>query len=195
MKSFRFFTKSLIFVLILSALAFAQTENPQTLSQNKIAVINTEAFYHKDTGIKELADVYSQLEIEFKAKNDELALMFEGSKKMLKEIEDFGVCKFGCPSESVFKAKRDEYEKLLCKIQIENSVAKSLYKKRELELAGIVKKKVAEAIKQFAKEKGYVMVLDSSKDNASVIIEGETDEITKEFIKYYSENFTKSKSQ
>jgi hypothetical protein len=56
-------------------------------------------------------------------------------------------------------------------------------------------KKVGEAIKQFAKEKGYLFILESSKDTSFIIIEGETDDVTEEFIKYYNENFAKTETQ
>jgi len=90
MKGFRFFTGNLIFVLILSALTFAQTEKPQTSNVNKIALINTEAFYDKVTGIKEIVEANDKLDLEFEPQLLELILMAEKIQNQEKEIKKLG---------------------------------------------------------------------------------------------------------
>lgn len=191
MKGFRFFTGGCVFVLILSALAFAQIEKTQTSAPNKIAGINTEAFYDKEAGIKEVVEANDKLETEFKSQKDELRLLGEKIQNLQKEIEELAKPqKVGCyPS---IQNKVDEYKKLISEYKRRQDDLKSLYDKRKPEIFADIYKKVGEAIKQFAKENGYVIVLDSSKDNSSTIIEGETIDITKEFIKYYNDNFAKT---
>ena len=49
-----------------------------------------------------------------------------------------------------------------------------------------VNKNIAQSIKAFAKEKGFVVILDSSQENNSVIIEGEIVHVTNEFIQFYN---------
>jgi Skp family chaperone for outer membrane proteins len=192
MKNFRFFTKSLIFVLILSALALAQTEKLPAAVGSKIAVINTEAFYDREKGIKELVETNDKLEAEFKLQKDELNLMAEKLKKLEKELRDFsGLIE---PPRNLTKEminnKINEYDLTGDKFKKKRDEIKILFEKRDSETVGLVRKKVGEAIKRFAKDNGHVLVLDSSKDNSSAIIEGETIDITKVFIRYYNEDYS-----
>lgn len=197
MKSFRFFTKSLISVLILSALAFAQTEKTQTSAVNKIATINTEAFYDKETGIKEVIETNDKLEAEFKLQSDELFALAEKILKLQKELEEFqklserfkGIC---VPDD--INKKFDDYEKLTSEYKEKQRTLKSLYDKRKPEIFAGVYKRVGDAIKQFAKEKG-LLIIDISKDFCMCICEFQNDDVTAEFIKYYNENFAKTKTQ
>jgi Skp family chaperone for outer membrane proteins len=83
----------LIFVLILSALAFAQAEKTQN-APTKIAVINTEAFYDKETGIKEIVEANNKLEAEFKPQIDELEALKDTILKLEKEIKELNLVFF-----------------------------------------------------------------------------------------------------
>lgn len=197
MKGFRLFTKSLMFVLILSALAFAQTE---TTPPGKIAVINTAAFEDKETGIKEIAAAYDKIEAEFKPQAEDLKLVAEKIQNLKKEIEEFEVQSkkyrnVGCPIS--IEKKLEEYDKLTKEYKQKQEEAKNLYDKRKPEIFADVNKIISEALKQFAKDKGYVAILDVSKcaDCLTGNFNGEDNDVTAEFIKYYNENFAKTKTQ
>jgi Skp family chaperone for outer membrane proteins len=196
MKGFRFLTGGFVFVLIFSALAFAQTEKTQSNYASKIGFINSEAFDNKETGIKEIVETNEKLEAEFKPQIDELKAIAEKIQNQQEEFKKAGSGYWDgpIPKEKLDKSLKD-YESDVCKYKTRTEEIKSQYDKRKSEIFADVYKKVRDTIKQFAKEKGYLIVLDSSKDNSSAIIEGETIDITKEFIKYYNENIAKSKSQ
>lgn len=198
MNNFRFFISILIFVLIFSALALAQTEKAQTLVGNKIAIIDSEAFDNKETGIKEIIEAYDKIEIEFKLQAEELNSMIEQIIKQNKELVEFSskfeeYCKVECSPE-ILNKKISEYDLLVSKYKKRQDEVKSLYEKRKSDTLANASSKIGAALKQFAKEKGYAIIIDSSKGN-SYLIEGETFEITKEFIQFYNENFAKTKTQ
>jgi Skp family chaperone for outer membrane proteins len=194
MKGFRVFTKSWIFVFILSALAFAQTANPQNSATGKIGLIDTEVFGNKETGIREIVEAYDKLESEIKPQKDELVVWAEKIQKLEKEIGEFQLILKKYPGACVSMKEIEEYDKLITEYKKQEQTAKSFYDKRKSEIFADVYKKVGGAIQQFAKEKGYALIIDSAKLNDGVIL-GELDDITKEFIKYYNENFVKAVTQ
>ena len=191
-------TKSLIFVLIFSASAFAQTEKPQVSAASKIAVINTEAFADEATGIREVFENYEKLKVEFKPEIDEMFIQQKKIQKLEIEIEEFrsllGEKRVPLGSYKILDEKIDEYEKLISEYKQKEKEAKELYVKRKAEIFVDVNKKIGEAFKKFAKEKGFALILDSSKlQDSFVISDNPSLDITEEFIKYYKENFVKRK--
>ena len=64
-----------------------------------------------------------------------------------------------------------------------------------LQIVTPIDNKIAAALKEFARQNGYIMVLDSSQSNSWAIIERETVDITKEFIRFYDEYSEKGKTQ
>ncbi len=197
MKGFAVFTKSLIFVLILSASAFAQTEKTKTPDAVKIGSIDTTVFYDKEKGIKEVVEAHDKIEVEFKPQADELQNLVENILKLQKEIEAFQSAaeKFKgiCLPDEIFK-KLDDYDKLTTEYKQKQESLKSIYDKRKPEIFADVYKKVGDAINQFKKEKSYVIIIDSSKSTPGMIL-GDLDDVTKEFIKYYNENFAETKTR
>lgn len=196
MKDFQFFSKSLVFVLFLVALTFAQTKKPQTSAPTKIASINTEAFYDKETGIKEVVETNARLETEFKPQKDELNLINEKIKKLEKELKDTAGM-IESPRDLTIETtdgRVNEYDLAVENYKNRQAEIKVLYEKRKAEIFADVYKKVREAIKQFAKEKGFMMIIDSSKSNRDPIL-GDFDDVTEELIKYYNSNFAKTKSE
>lgn len=196
MKGFRFFTGGFVFVLIFSALAFAQTEQTKNAPLGKIAVINTETFYDKEKGISEIVETNDKLETEFKLQKDELSALAEKIKILEKELKDTaGMIESPRDiSKEMINGKVNEYELAVENFKKTQDDIKSLYDKRKPEVFADIYKKVGDAIKQFTKEKGYALILDSSKLNDGVIL-GELDDVTNEFIKYYNDSFVQTKIQ
>jgi len=52
--------------------------------------------------------------------------------------------------------------------------------------------KIREKLKEFAKQKGYVIIVDKF---SSIPVEGEADDITLEFIQFCNDYFNKEKTQ
>ena len=96
-------------------------------------------------------------------------------------------------TNELLAVKVKEHESLISEFKNKESEFKVLAKKRDIEIVGEIKKRIAQALIQFAKQNGYTMVLDSSQSNA--IIEEEPVDVTKEFIKFYNDSFEKEKPQ
>lgn len=186
MKGFPAFIKSLIFALIITASAFSQTPKP---AATKIVTIDTSVFCDKEKGIREVIAAREKLDAEMKPKKDELAILEEKIKK----LDKFRVALKEFPQGDYFSFEQttDLYEKLIVEYIQKRAETKSLYEQRKTEIFADIYQRIGDTIKQFAKEKGYVIILDKSKDNSSVIIEGETFDVTEDFIKYYNENSVK----
>lgn len=195
MYNFRFFSHSLILVLIFSALAFAQTEMT-AVSAGKIGLIDTTAFADEKTGIREIYDNYQTLDAEFKPQSDDLETLRDKIQKLEKEFEKFRTMR-GCYPLEVYKdldRNIEEYDMLIREYKLLENVAKQLYEKRKAEVFAAVDKKIAEALRRFIKEKSYALILDVAKmdDDFILVNSGEIESLTKEFIRYYNENSAKA---
>jgi len=95
------------------------------------------------------------------------------------------------PGIPTFEDREKEYKILAGDLKKRQEEVKTLYEKRKAEIFADVYKKVGDAIQQFAKEKGYTHILDASKLGDALIVCDDEAYITKEFIKYYNENYTK----
>lgn len=196
MKLFRLLVNSLAFILVLAVLAAAQTEKTQPVKSDKIAIISFDAFKDRKTGIKELADAYEKLEIEFKPQKDELKLLAEKIQKAVEELKKINMVETPPYLKEFTDGKIDEYGLIACKYKDKLKEVRTLYQKRELEITAEIEKKIVEALNQFAKEKGYAFILDFSKLPTSFIsAKPDNDDVTEEFIKFYNENFGNTKSQ
>jgi Skp family chaperone for outer membrane proteins len=128
---------------------------------------------------------------EIKPLNEKLYPDIEKHKSLQKQIEiELPICKVECFS---LEKKIDEYEKLSSQIKLRIEEINVLFEKRKAEIIEPVKKKITDKIKEFAKQKGYVIVVEQSSINEGVIICGEIADITKEFIKFCNEEFEKEK--
>ena len=198
MRKFSF----IILILIFSSFCFAQTENDKTETSIKVAVINSETFFDESTGIIELVLAKKELDEEFEPLNQDLLLKINEVEKCNNEIKKIAeymnspepnpqVC-FGSISirDRVFKC-----ENLIKETEEKREDVKVLYEKRKLEIFADVNKKIENALKLFAEQKGYSVVLDSSKINSSGVILGIMSDITKEFIQFYKEQSIKKEAQ
>ena len=197
MKVVRFLIVNLALIFVFTVLAFAQTETPQNPAPNKIAQINTDAFYDKETGIKELVETNNRFENELKPQIESLKTLAEKIQKLQKELAEYQIQikKFPQGCYMSFESKFDEFDELTLEYKQKQEETKTLYEKRKPEIFADVYEKVGDAIKQFSKEKGFLMIIDISKDSSFIITDVDDNDVTKEFIKYYNEIFAKSKSQ
>jgi Skp family chaperone for outer membrane proteins len=202
MKMFRNLIYGFVFVLAFAFLAIAQTEKTQTTAQPKIALIFPEIFEDEKKGIRDLIEVNKKLDVEFKTESDELKTLADKVVNLEKELRQLASISEKKNIEyppniiSEYKAKADKYKELSDEFNKKQSAAKALYDKRKAESTVDINKKIGEAVKQFAKEKGYDMILDATKLNNCYPSWCDTSlDVTQDFIKYYNENFGNTKSQ
>lgn len=195
MKCFLIFAQSLMIVLLLAA-SCAQSAVTQTPS-SKIAYVNSEAFYDKETGIRELVKVFGKLEAEFQPQANELTALAEQIMALEKEIKSYDrrIC-YPRGSLEALEKTIAEYESLIEKYKTKEAVARYHYERRAAETVDVVKKQIARFANLYAAEKGYVLILDISKSNGTFTFSnsGESD-VTADLIKYYNEIYTKLKMQ
>ena len=196
MKISRYFISILALILVFAILAIAQTEKTQPVAPNKVALIYAIEFENENTGIKELAEIIKQLKEEFIPHTEKLKLMMkelQASKTELHNIGESYKLTGTMITKEFFDKKIRETEMLNAQFESKQAEMKSLYEQRKFELTEDVNKKIAEALKQYAKEKGYETILDISLVSKSLIVVNEEKTITKEFIGYY--NFLSAKQQ
>jgi Skp family chaperone for outer membrane proteins len=182
MKKIRFWLVSLILPTIFAAAALAQQP-----AESKVALVNTDAFYLEKGGLKKIADTYGALNLEFKATFDELENLSKRFETLQNEVKVLQQSKVPVKPE-ILQAKVDEAEKLQRDFKFKQEDAKARYEKREAVVLQPVIQDVGKSIGDYAKQKGYTLVLDSGKlSQARVLLFlNDAAEVTADFIKFYN---------
>lgn len=176
-------------ILSILFLSFTTTIFAQNVADSapkaQIAMVNMSLFYDKELGIKKLVQAKSLLIGKFhhNYRLQKLALEIE---RLEKEPHSLQI------EKELVQLKIVEIEKLKIERNQEKDRVDALFKDEYNKLISPIHEKIMKKIKDFAKEKGYLIVLDkSSLTESDVIIEGRADDITSEFIKYCNESFDK----
>lgn len=188
MKTFRLFAAVLFVAALFAVSAFAQTTQP---AAGKIGVINTTAFDDDKAGITKYTNAMNTLENEFKPVNTELQTMVTKYQNMQKEIQTLQeqAQKGTVPvNQATIQAKIDEYGKLERDIKFKQEDAKARFTSRQSTLMGPILQDIGKAMQEFAKQKGYMMILDIAKmaDADLILAMDDKADITKEFIVFYN---------
>jgi Skp family chaperone for outer membrane proteins len=184
MKLFRLTVLSFIFTTVFTLSAFAQTSG-------KIAVINTGAFDDK-AGITKYVNAMDSVDKEFAtvtAQLQTLATRYENLRKEIQTLQDQAQKNPAVPiNQNTVTAKVEEYEKLGREIKFKQEEAKANYERRRQAVMGPVLLDIGKAMDEFATQKGFALILDSSKlDQAGVLLSvNKTADVTEEFIKFYN---------
>ena len=184
MKTFRLIAVSAIFAAIFAVSAFAQTAA-------KIGLINTQAFDDDKTGITKYVAALNSLEIEFKPTFTELQTMQTNMQALQKELQGYQdiLSKGGkIPiSDADVQKKVEALDKMDREFKFKTDDAKVRYQRRETAVMGPVRQDIGNAIQEYTKKNGYVLIVDVSKDQNGMILGlDETADITKQFIAFYN---------
>jgi Skp family chaperone for outer membrane proteins len=191
MKTFRLVAASLLFAAIFAISTFAQTA-AQPAASGRIVVINTSAFDDaKGGGITKYTSAMTTLENEFKPVNTELQTMVTRYQNMQKEIQTLQqqAQEGKVPvNQASIQTKVDEYGKLERDIKFKQEDARARFDSRRGTLLGPVLQDIGKAMQDFAKQKGYVLILDIAKmaDADLILALDEKADVTKEFITFYN---------
>ena len=189
MKTFRSIAAAFVFAALFAVSAFAQAAAQPT---GRIAVINTLAFDSDKGGITKYVTAMNSLESEFKPVQTELQTMatkIQNLQKELQTLQDTVQSGKGVPvDQKTVNAKLEEYEKLGREFKFKQEDAKARYERREQTLIGPVRLDIGNAIQEFAKQKGYSMILDAAKlDGAGLLLAFDQKfDATQEFITFYN---------
>jgi len=188
MRTFRLLAVSVFFAAIFAVSALAQTT-----PGSKIGLINTQAFDDAKQGINKYVAALNTLETEFKPTFTELQTLGTKIQVLEKEIQDLQA-KIQDPQNKVpipqatVNTKLEEYDKLTRDFKFKQEDAKARYQRREATVMGPIRLDIGNAIQEYTKKNGFVIMLDVAKLDQAGIIVGmdEAADVTKAFIVYYN---------
>ena len=186
MRTFRLFTIGALLTGLFAVSAFAQAPANAT----KIAVINTLSFGAKTGGITKYINAQNQLTNEFKVENQQLQNLATRINNLKKEIQTLQ--KPANPnvpvSTKTINEKALQHDNLAREYKFKEENAKAKYQTRFAAVMGPVNRDISNAMQQFAKQKGYAMILDAARlDQAGLILAFDRKfDVTKEFIAFYN---------
>jgi len=190
MKTFRLIAAGLFFAALFSVSSFAQT-GTSAAGTGKIVIINTAAFDDK-AGIGKYVNAMNVLETEFKPVDAELQKMNTDLQILARDIETIRkqIADNKVPvDQKSANLKVEQADKLQRDLKFKQEDAKARFERRQQALLSPVLQDIAKAMQDFAKTKGYSMILDASKlDQAGIILAVGDDkaDVTKEFITFYN---------
>lgn len=181
---------SLIFAALFAASAFAQAP---AAANGRIGLVNTYAFGDAKAGIAKFRTAVASLETEFKPVNDELRTLGARYNALGTEIQTAqknaaaGGTAVPIKAESL-QSKIDEFQALETTIKRKQEDAKARYDKRQAAVVGPIYGDIVKAMNDFAKQKGYAIILDGAKLEESGLLMGFDDkyDVTKEFVAFYN---------
>jgi len=180
---------SFVFAALFATSAIAQTGAAQPAGTGKIALINTYAFGDEKAGIAKFRNALGTLETEFKPINDELKTMGTRYQTLAADIQKMQQSNPAVPvDQKAVQSKVDEYQSLETNIKRKQEDAKARYERRYSEVVGPVYGDIIKAMNDFAKQKGYAVILDGAKLEEANILLGFDDkyDVTKDFIAFYN---------
>jgi Skp family chaperone for outer membrane proteins len=192
MKEIRLFAVGLVLMMFFVVSGFAQATSSQpAATAGKIVLINTFEFGDEKAGITKYISAAKALNAEFTPIDNELKTMNTKLEALSTEIENLRKLATTNPKavdEKSAQAKIEEAEKLQRDMKFKSEDAKARYEKRQQAVMGPVMGDIYKAMQEYAKQKGYLMILDVSKmaEANLVMAVDEKSLITKDFIAFYN---------
>ncbi len=184
-------------ILIFACAAAAQTRPsttgttaPQTGASIKIAVINPRVFSDPKSGITKYVNALNSVNAEFKTSATEMDAMANRINALQTEINTLrGNQSKNVPVDArTLNLKLEEYEKLGREYKFKKEGTETSYNRRRDTVLNPIRLEIGNAIQEYAKKNGYVVVLDLSKLYETGLLLGydEKADITKDFINFYN---------
>ena len=181
---------SFIFAALFAVSAFAQAP---AAASGRIGLVNTYAFGDDKAGITKYRTAMTTLETEFKPVNDELKTLGTKYTTLGTEIQNLqktaAAGNAAVPvNTSSLQTKIDEFQNLERDIKRKQEDAKARYDRRYQTVIGPIYGDIIKAMNDFAKQKGYAIILDGAKLEESGLLMGFDDkfDVTKEFVAFYN---------
>jgi len=192
MRRFNLAAVSILFTAIFAVSALAQAP-AQPGTGTRIAVINTQAFDDDKGGILKYSTAMNALDKEFAPLQQEiqgLVNRYNALGAEIKKIQDSANAPTPVPIDpKTAQAKVDEYQTLETTIKRKQEDGKARLEKRQQEVMGPVLADIGKAMDEFAKQKGFGLILDGAKlEGAGLILAVDLTkvDVTKEFITFYN---------
>lgn len=170
--------------------AFAQASGaPQAAGSGKIGLVNTAAFLDDKpgAGITKFKNAVTSVEKEFEPVNNELKTMGTKYQSLGDEIQKLRGANPSVPVSGL-EAKVTEFQDLETNIKRKQEDAKAKYERRYAQVVGPIYTDIIKAMNDFAKAKGYAVLLDGGRLEDAQILLGFDDkyDVTTEFITFYN---------
>ena len=187
MKRFTLLTISVLFAALFAVSTFAQAGAVPTAS--KIGWLDTGAFGDEKEGVTRYIAGLKALDAEMKPRVTELQTLQTRLKTISDELAKIQNSPANVPiDQKAAQAKQDEGQRLQREFDFKKKEYDAAVEKRSGEVLGPVSADISKAIQDYAKLKGYAVVLDINalaQANAILALDP-TANITKEFIVYYN---------
>jgi len=190
MKRLNLAAVSILFTALFAVSAFAQAP---PAAGTRIAVINTQAFDDDKGGISKYNVAMNALDKEFAPLQQEiqgLVNRYNALGAEIKKLQDSANAPTPVPiDQKTAQAKVDEYQSLETQIKRKQEDGKTRLEKRQQEVMGPILQDIGKAMDEYAKQKGYAMILDGAKlDSAGLILAVDLTkvDVTKDFITFYN---------
>lgn len=188
MKRISIVAVSFIFAALFAVSAFAQAGAQPAPS--KIGWIDTSAFADEKEGVTKYNNALKALQAEMKPRLTELQTI-DGKIKTISDDLAKMQANTAVPfDQKTALAKQDEGQKLQRDFDYKKKDYDAVLSKRSGEVLGPVSADISKAIQDFAKQKGYSVILDIAalaNDNMIAILAMDASaNVTKEFIAYYN---------
>jgi outer membrane protein len=183
MRTVKFLVVSIVFAGLFSIAAVAQA--PAGL---KVAVINTAAFLNEKGGITKYDAQFKKLNIEFAQDRNELTTIEKKGEALANEIRAMQANKNVPIDQKVAQAKAIEYEKVEKEYKFKKDDYDTRLKRRQAELIQPINQDIGTKIQEFAKSRGFDLVLDVSnlaRDGSLLYVDDKIN-LTAQFITYYN---------
>lgn len=189
MRRFSLVAVSLIFAALLAVSATAQTGAAQP-GAGKIGLVNTYLFEGSTTepGVTKLKNALTALDNEFKPVYEELKTMQTKYQALAAEIQKLQTNTAVPVNKETLQAKADEYQALEVSMKRKQEDAKARYDRRSEAVVGPVMGDIRKAMNDYARLKGFSVILDGAKLEEAGILMGFDDksDVTKDFIVFYN---------
>lgn len=185
MRKISLLAASAIFTALFAVSSFAQA------GTGKIGWIVTAAFENDKEGITRVVNANKTIDTEMKP----LATEIQGMQTRLQTIVDDIKKMQSNPAvpvnQTALAAKQDEGEKLQRDIEYKQKSAQAAYAKRSQDLMGPIYEQIGKALDEYAKAKGYSVILDVSSMGAEnrpspILVLDPSANITKDFITFFN---------
>jgi len=187
MKTFRSIAAIFVFAAIFAVSAFAQAA-----ATGKVGIVNTQAFDADKVGITKYVNAMNALEKELQPDITALQTMANKLQTLqtdIAKLQDQARANPNVPIKpETVNPKLEEYDKLGREFKFKQEEYKSKAERRQAAVMGPVRLDIGNALQEFAKKNGYMMILDASKlDGAGLLLAfDEKYDITKDFITFYN---------
>ncbi len=191
MKTFRSIAAAFLFAAVFAVSAFAQAA-----ATPKIGIVNTGAFDTKD-GITKYVNAMNNLETQMAPELKALQAMssriqtlqadLENAKKQLEDPKlPPAVDRTKLQADA--QKKYEDYQKTGLEFEYKQKEYKASLERREATIMSPVRQDIGNALQEFGKKNGYMMILDASKlDGAGLLLAfDEKFDVTKEFVTFYN---------